>query len=152
MALHVSSPAFSNGTDIPARYTCDGEGLTPPLEWSAAPKESKSIAVICDDPDVPSGSFTHWVTYDIPASARRLSEGAPMGTEGINSFGKPGFGGPCPPMKDHAHHYHFHVYALDVDSLGSGGLSKEDALKAMRGHIVDEGELVGTYRRTTAER
>jgi Raf kinase inhibitor-like YbhB/YbcL family protein len=150
MALRVSSPAFSNGSDIPNKYTCDGDDLAPPLEWSGVPKESKSVAVICDDPDAPSGTFTHWVLYDIPASAQRLAEGAAIGTAGVNSFGKPGFGGPCPPKKDHAHHYHFHVYALDVDSLGKTGMSKEDALEAMSGHIVAEGELVGTYRRTAA--
>jgi Raf kinase inhibitor-like YbhB/YbcL family protein len=150
MAVRVSSPAFSNDGMIPKKYTCDGQNVPPPLEWSDVPKQSKSVAVICDDPDAPSGTFTHWVLYDIPPSAQRLAEGAPIGTEGINSFGKTGFGGPCPPKKDHAHHYHFHVYALDVDSLGQAGLSKEDALKAMSGHIVAEGELVGTYKRTAA--
>jgi Raf kinase inhibitor-like YbhB/YbcL family protein len=147
MAVRVSSPAFSNDASIPKKYTCDGQNVAPPLEWSGVPKQSKSLAVICDDPDAPSGTFTHWVQYDIPASTQKLGEGASVGTAGVNSFGKTGFGGPCPPIKDRAHHYHFHVYALDVESLGSAGLSKNDALEAMSGHILAEGELVGTYKR-----
>ena len=147
MALRVSSSAFSNGADIPSKYTCDGQNVAPPLEWSGVPEESKSVAIICDDPDAPSGTFTHWVQYNIPASTHALPERESTGAAGVNSFGKMGFGGPCPPQKDRAHHYHFHVYALDVDSLGRPGLSKEDALKAMQGHIVAEGELIGTYQR-----
>ena len=150
MALRVSSPAFSNGADIPKKYTCDGQNVAPPLEWSGIPKESKSVAVICEDPDAPSGTFTHWVRYNIPASTQALPERESAGAAGVNSFGKMGFGGPCPPKKDHSHHYHFRVYALDVDSLGRPGLSKEDALKAMQGHVVAEGELVGTYERKGA--
>jgi hypothetical protein len=148
MALRVSSPAFSNGADIPKKYTCDGENIAPPLEWSGIPKESKSVAVICDDPDAPSGTFFHWVQYDIPTSTHALAERESTGAAGVNSFGTMGFGGPCPLKKDQAHHYHFHVYALDVDSLGPAGLSKDHALEAMNGHIIAEGELVGTYKRT----
>ena len=147
MALRVSSPAFSDGGNIPRKYTCDGQNVAPPLEWSGVPTQSKSVAVICEDPDAPSGTFTHWVRYNIPASTQALAERESAGAEGVNSLGKMGFGGPCPPQKDHAHHYHFHVYALDVDSLGRPGLSKEDALNAMQGHVVAEGELVGTYAR-----
>jgi len=147
MPLQVSSPAFSNGSEIPRQYTCDGQNAAPPLEWSGVPQKAKSLAVICEDPDAPSGVFTHWVLYDIPSSSDGLPEDRKKGTSGVNSFGKTGFGGPCPPKKDHAHHYHFHVYALDVESLGPSGLSKEDAVNAMRGHIVAEGELVGTYKR-----
>jgi len=147
MALRISSSAFSNNDTIPTRYTCDGQDVAPPLEWSDIPANARSIAIICDDPDAPSGRFTHWVLYNIPASARGIAEHATIGTPGVNSFGKTGFGGPCPPKKDQAHHYHFRVYALDIESLGSAGLSKEDALKAMRGHVVAEGDLVGTYKR-----
>jgi Raf kinase inhibitor-like YbhB/YbcL family protein len=147
MAMHVSSPAFANKGLIPKKYTCDGENIPPPLAWSGVPGQSKSVAIICVDPDAPSGTFTHWVLYNIPPSAEGLAEGTPIGTEGVNGFGKMGFGGPCPPKKDHAHHYHFHVYALDIDSLGHAGLSKQDALDAMSGHIVAEGELVGMYKR-----
>lgn len=148
MTLRLTSPAFSSDGRIPKKYTCDGLNIPPPLEWSGLPEESKSVAVICDDPDAPSGTFTHWILYDIPASTHRIAEGASIGTEGVNSFGQTGFGGPCPPNKDQPHHYHFHVYALDVPSLGRAGLSKEDALEAMRGHILSEGDLVGTYKRS----
>ena len=147
MGLRVNSPVFSNGSEIPRKYTCDGQNATPPLEWSGVPEQAKSLAIICDDPDAPSGTFTHWVLCDIPSSSDGLLEQPTVGRSGVNSFGKTGFGGPCPPKQDRAHHYHFHLYALDVDSLGPFGLSKEDALKAMRGHIVAEGEVVGTYKR-----
>jgi Raf kinase inhibitor-like YbhB/YbcL family protein len=147
MALRVSSPAFSEGSDIPRQYTCDGQNAAPPLEWSGVPREAKSVAIICDDPDAPSGTFTHWVLYNLPAAVHGIPEHPTIGTSGVNGFGKPGFGGPCPPKKDDAHHYHFHVYALDIESLGPSGLSKEDALKAMRGHILADGDLVGTYKR-----
>jgi hypothetical protein len=150
VALQVSSPAFSDNGSIPKKYTCDGQNVAPPLQWSGIPAQAKSVAVICDDPDAPSGTFTHWVVYDIPASTHALPERASIGKAGVNSFGKVGYGGPCPPKRDHAHHYHFHVYALDVDSVGPAGLSKEDALAAMNGHILAEGDLVGTYRRASA--
>ena len=149
MALRVSSSAFADGADIPMKYTCDGQNVAPPLELSGIPNESKSIAVICEDPDAPSGTFTHWILYDVPASAHTIPERAPIGKAGVNDFGKTGFGGPCPPKKDSAHHYHFHVYALDTASLGPPGLSKRDALQAMHGHILDEGELTGIYKRAT---
>jgi Raf kinase inhibitor-like YbhB/YbcL family protein len=147
MALRVSSPAFSNGAAIPSKYTCDGQNVAPPLEWSGVPERSKSVAVICDDPDAPSGTFTHWVLYNIPASTHSLPEHPSIGISGVNSFGKTGFGGPCPPRNDDVHHYHFRVYALDIDSLGAAGLSKENVLEAMNGHVVAEGELVATYKR-----
>ena len=150
MALRVSSPAFADGAAIPRKYTCDGQNVAPPLELRGMPNESKSIAVICDDPDAPSGTFTHWILYDVPASAHTIAERASIGKSAVNDFGKTGFGGPCPPKKDGAHHYRFHVYALDTASLGRPGLSKQDALKAMEGHILDEGELTGTYKRASA--
>jgi len=149
MALQVSSSAFADGAAIPKKYTCDGQDVPPPLELSGVPKESKSIAVICEDPDAPSGTFTHWVLYDLPASTHAIGERASIAKTGVNDFGKTGFGGPCPPKKDGAHHYRFHVYALDVDSLGRPGLSKREAMDAMDGHILAEGELTGTYKRAS---
>jgi Raf kinase inhibitor-like YbhB/YbcL family protein len=149
MTLQVSSSAFSNGATIPTVYTCDGQDVAPPLEWSGVPKQTRSFAVICEDPDAPSGTFTHWVLYDVPASAHGIGEQASIGKAGVNDFGTQRFGGPCPPKRDSAHHYHFHVYALDLDSLGPAGLSKRDAMKAMRGHVLAEGELVGAYKRAT---
>ena len=150
MALRVSSSVFADGAPIPKKYTCDGQDVPPPLELSGVPTQSKSIAVICEDPDAPSGTFTHWVLYDVPASTDAIGEGASIGKTGMNDFGKPGFGGPCPPKKDGAHHYRFHIYALDVDSLGPPGLSKQEALEAMNGHILEEGELTGIYKRASA--
>jgi Raf kinase inhibitor-like YbhB/YbcL family protein len=150
MAIRVNSSAFANGAAIPRKYTCDGQDVSPPLDLSGVPTESRSVAVICEDPDAPSGTFTHWVLYDVPASTHAISEGASIGRTGMNDFEKTGFGGPCPPRQDRAHHYHFHVYALDVDSLGPAGLSKQEAMDAMKGHILAEGELSGTYQRASA--
>lgn len=150
MPLQLSSPAFSSGSEIPRKYTCDGQDVAPPLEWSGVPEHSKSVALICEDPDAPSGTFTHWVLYDIPASTRELPEHPTLGRPGVNSFGQPGFGGPCPPTRDPAHHYHFHLYALDLESIGPAGLSNEAARHAMEGHVVAECELVGTYQRASA--
>ena len=148
--MHVSSHAFINGGAIPKKYTCDGQNVAPPLAWSDVPQSSRSLAVICDDPDAPAGTFTHWVLYDIPASLRQLSEGASVGTAGVNSFGKLGFSGPCPPRRDPAHHYHFQLYALDVDSIGVKGLPKKEAMEAMAGHILAKAELIGVYKRASA--
>jgi Raf kinase inhibitor-like YbhB/YbcL family protein len=138
-----------DGARIPKKHTCDGDNVAPPLEWSGLPEGSKSVAIICEDPDAPSGTFTHWLLYDVPISRHRLDEGASIGKAGVNDFGNAGFGGPCPPRKDQAHHYHFHIYALDTDSLGPSGLSKDDAKKAMSGHVLAEGELTGTYKRAS---
>ena len=149
MTLRISSAAFMDGARIPKKHTCDGDNVAPPLEWSGLPEGSKSVAIICEDPDAPSGTFTHWLLYDVPISKHRLDEGASIGKAGVNDFGKAGFGGPCPPRKDQAHHYHFHIYALDTDSLGPSGLSKDDAKKAMSGHVLAEGELTGTYKRAS---
>jgi Raf kinase inhibitor-like YbhB/YbcL family protein len=149
MTLRISSAAFMDGARIPKKHTCDGDNVAPPLEWSGLSEGSKSVAIICEDPDAPSGTFTHWLLYDVPISRHRLDEGASIGKAGVNDFGNAGFGGPCPPRKDQAHHYHFHIYALDTDSLGPSGLSKDDAKKAMSGHVLAEGELTGTYKRAS---
>src|SRR5215469_8273836 len=93
MRLGVSSSAFSHASEVPRKYTCDGQNTAPPLQWSGIPTQSKSVAVICDDPDAPSGTFTYWVLYNVPASTRALKEGASIGTAGVNSFGTSGFGG-----------------------------------------------------------
>jgi Raf kinase inhibitor-like YbhB/YbcL family protein len=147
MALQVRSKAFADGAVIPERYTCDGENVSPPLEWTATPRGAQSIAVICDDPDAPAGLFTHWILYDVPANVRSLAEGSSDGgKEGVNDFGEIGYGGPCPPPNG-PHRYFFHVYALAVDSIGRPGLSRQEVLRGMRGHIVAEGQLMGRYRR-----
>ena len=148
MTLQVSSSAFAQGQSIPRKYTCDGRNLSPPLQWTTMPANTKSIAIICDDPDAPSGTFTHWVLYDLPAKVTQLDEGSSGGgKEGVNGFRKRGYGGPCPPPGS-PHRYYFHVYALDTETLGQAGMSKEKALSIMRGHILAEGQLIGTYQRT----
>jgi len=146
MALQVKSSAFSNGQPIPAKYTCDGGSASPPLEWTDAPSATKSFALICDDPDASADGFTHWVLYDIAATATGLAESAPTGTGGASSMKKPGYVGPCPPPGG-PHRYFFRVYALDVASLGPAGLTKSAVLAAMTGHRVAEGQLMGTYQR-----
>lgn len=147
MTLHVSSSAFSEGKSIPEKYTCDGQNVSPPLTWNGAPANTSSFAVIADDPDAPSGTFTHWVLYNLPADVTELKEASSGGgQEGANDFRRKGYGGPCPPPGG-AHRYFFRVYALDRGSLGSAGLSKQDVTAAMKGHILAEGQLMGTYRR-----
>jgi Raf kinase inhibitor-like YbhB/YbcL family protein len=147
MTLHVNSSAFSEGKPIPEKYTCDGQNVSPPLTWTGAPANTSSFAIIVDDPDAPSGTFTHWVLYDLPAGVTELKEAASgSGKEGVNDFGKKGYGGPCPPPGG-PHRYFFRVYALDRASLGRAGLSKQEVLAAMKSHILAEGQLIGTYKR-----
>lgn len=147
MAVNVRSTAFSEDDVIPRKYTCDGENISPPLEWSGVPPEAKSIAVICDDPDAPSGLFTHWILYDLAPTVHRLPEGSSGGgKEGMNDFHELGYGGPCPPPNG-AHRYYFHIYALDVASLGRAGLARRYVAIAMTGHVLAHGQLMGRYRR-----
>lgn len=147
MSLVVSSSAFSEGQFIPEKYTCDGQNVSPPIKWSGAPEKTKSIGIICEDPDAPSGIFTHWVLYDLPGTTKELAEGSSGGAkEGMNGFGKKGYGGPCPPAGG-AHRYFFRVYALDTESPGNAGSSKEEVIAAMQGHILAEGQLMGRYKR-----
>jgi hypothetical protein len=147
MTLEVTSPAFEPGGRIPKKYTCDGENVSPPLKWSGVPTETKSLALIVDDPDAPIGTFVHWVLYDLPPDLDSLPEGVRgMGTEGINDFRKTGYGGPCPP-RGSEHRYFFKVYALDTTTGLKAGVSKRDLENAMRGHILAQGQLIGIYGR-----
>jgi hypothetical protein len=146
--ISLASDAFENGRPIPQQYTCDGADQTPTLHWSEAPPGTKSFALVVDDPDAPSGIFRHWGVYDIPASARSLGGGQRVGTEVTNGFGKPGYGGPCPPKGHGAHHYHFKLFALNVDRLNLGPSSKvADVENEASRHAIAQGELVGTYER-----
>jgi Raf kinase inhibitor-like YbhB/YbcL family protein len=148
MDFRLSSSAFSEGETIPRKHTCDGQNISPPLEWTGQPASTQSLAIICDDPDAPSGTFTHWVLYDLANSTQGLEEGSSGGgKEGQNSFKRSGFGGPCPPPNGGTHRYFFYLYALDISSLGPAGLSKQDVTTAMQGHILGEAELMGTYER-----
>ncbi|MEM4724204.1 MAG: YbhB/YbcL family Raf kinase inhibitor-like protein [Candidatus Hadarchaeum sp.] len=152
MAFTVKSSAFGHGEFIPRKYTCDGSDISPPLEWGNAPDGTRSFALIVDDPDAPGGTWVHWVLYNIPSNARSLAENTPPdprvadgSMNGRNSWGKLGYGGPCPPRG--THRYFFKLYALDtVLNLGSGE-GKEQLLEAMKGHILGQAELMGKYRR-----
>jgi hypothetical protein len=146
-ALTVTSTAFAAGGAIPRDYTCEGKEVAPPLAWSGAPDRTQSFAIVADDPDAPSGTWVHWVVAGIPASVTSLPEGGalPAGAvDGTNSFGKLGWGGPCPPSG--THHYHFKIYALDA-GLGGRGMTKAQLLAAMKDHVLARGELVGTYQK-----
>lgn len=150
MAVEISSPAFEPGSAVPKKFTGEGQDVSPPLTWRGLPEGTKEIALICDDPDAPTPEpWVHWVIYRIPADVIGFREGSTQGgvLEGINDFGTPGYGGPFPPKGHGVHHYHFKIYALDTELDVDAGLTKAQLLKAMEGHILDEGELVGTYER-----
>ncbi len=152
MAFQLSSSAFSKGSDIPVKYTCDGSDVSPALSWSEPPQGTKSFALIADDPDAPSGTFTHWVLYDVVASTTQLPEGVPkeeqakLGRQGRNGFGRAGYGGPCPPP-GRPHRYFFKLYALDTELNLRPGASRGDVERAMKGHIVAQTEYMGRYQR-----
>lgn len=146
--LTVKSTAFEQGQLIPKKYTCDGEDVNPPLTIEGIPKEAKTLALIMDDPDAPGGTFDHWVIWNISAQTSSIAEHSAPGKEGKNGFGKVGYNGPCPPPG--THRYFFKMYALDAElKLGSilGTPKKKDLEKAMQGHILAKGELMGTYHR-----
>jgi hypothetical protein len=152
MAISVSSSAFQEGGMIPAKYTCDGEDASPPLKWTGVPEGTKSLALISDDPDAPMGTWVHWVMWNVPPSAGELSENVspkpelPDGSrQGISDFRRPGYGGPCPPSG--VHRYYFKIYALDTMLDLPSSTRKADLLKAMKGHILAEGQLMGKYSR-----
>ena len=145
--MKISSPAFQNGEPIPRKHTCDGQDLSPALSLQGVPS-AESLALIMDDPDAPGGDFVHWVILGIPATTTSFPEGsAPAGAqEGKNDFGRTGYGGPCPP-KGKPHRYYFKLYALDTKPQLKGAVTKQQLLEAMRGHIVEESQLMGTYQR-----
>ena len=152
MEIKVTSPAFKDGGLIPAKYTCDGSDISPPLKWEAVPQGTKSIAVISDDPDAPVGTWVHWVIFALPADTRELTENIPPdktlpngAKQGTSDFGRIGYGGPCPPSG--THRYFFKVYALDTGIDLEAGTRKRDLLRAMEGHILAEGQLMGKYKR-----
>jgi Raf kinase inhibitor-like YbhB/YbcL family protein len=143
--LKVKSPAFEHGKLIPKKYSCDGQDINPPLTIEGIPKEAKTLVLALDDPDAPSGTFDHWIVWDIPASTTKIAENSVPGKEGFNSARQTGYMGPCPPSG--THRYFFKVYALDIElNLGLGS-KKKDAEKAMQGHVLAKGELMGTYTR-----
>ncbi|MGE5222752.1 MAG: YbhB/YbcL family Raf kinase inhibitor-like protein [Omnitrophica WOR_2 bacterium] len=152
MTMKVTSPAFAEGQNIPKKFTCDGDNLSPALTWSGVPDGAQSLVLIADDPDAPAGTWVHWVLYNIPSDQTGLPEGtgnqadSSLGVEGITSYKKSGYGGPCPP-KGASHRYYFKVYALDTTLSLKAGSTKSDVEKAMQGHILAQGQLMGKYGR-----
>ncbi len=150
-SIKVTSGAFAEGEMIPAQFTCGGANVSPPLAWAGVPPEAKSLALVVEDPDAPGGTFVHWVVYNLPATAKELPQGVPArgdiaggGRQGMNDFGKHGYGGPCPPPGA-AHRYYFKLYALNADFKLPDDTTKPLLLKAIYGHIVDQGQLTGKY-------
>ncbi len=153
VGMILFSTAFENGGFIPERYTCKGENISPPLSWTGIPPEAKSLVLICDDPDAPGGVFNHWLLYNIPPTTTSLPEGIPPlltlpdgSLQGFNSFGRIGYGGPCPPPGP-AHRYFFRLYALDKTLELPPKARKPEVLKAMEGHILAVAELMGRFSR-----
>jgi len=144
--MQLKSQAFQNGKLIPGKYTCDGKNVSPPLVIMDAPKETKSLALIMSDPDAPHGTFLHWLLWNIPPKVTELKEGESPGVKGKNDFGKPGYGGPCPPSG--IHRYVFRVYALDIMLNHPESSTKQQVEAAMKGHILQSAELIGRYSRT----
>ncbi len=150
--MTLTSPAFINGGEIPAKYGCRGEDISIPLAFRNVPEGTKSLALIMEDPDAPGGLFVHWVIYDMPADLGGLPEGVPPVSEldlgirqGVNDFGKIGYGGPCPP--DRPHRYFLRLFALDIEPAAEAGLSRAQLLRRMEGHVLAEADLMGIYAR-----
>ena len=152
MGLKIISTAFEHGGKIPLKYTCDGADVSPPLAFRNIPNGTKSIALICDDPDAPMGTWVHWVLFNLPPDVSSLPENLPPqellengAKQGKNDFGNLGYGGPCPPGGEHR--YYFKVYALDREIDLPAGASKSDLTEAIGGHFLSEGRLMGKYKR-----
>lgn len=145
-SMELSSSAFKNEGYIPQKYTCNGDDVSPPIEWSGAPSKTKSFALIMDDPDAPMGTVDHWVVFNIPSTTNSFEEGIaayPEGTELGSNFSKKNYGGPCPPDKEHR--YFFKLYALDALLSLKAGASKASVLEAIKGHVLEEAQLMGKY-------
>ncbi len=156
MAFNLTSSAFSEGAPIPAQYTCEGADVSPPLAWSGAPANTKSFALIADDPDAPRGTWVHWVLYNLPASVGALPEGVSNvntlqglggARQGMNGSNHTGYSGPCPPPGK-PHRYFFKLYALDQPVALAANATKADLERAMTGHIVAQTQTMGTYQRS----
>jgi len=149
--MKLVSSAFDDGAAVPRRFTCDGENLSPPLQWSGAPRNTQSFVLLCDDPDAPAGTWHHWAAYDIPATATQLAEDAARTMkpkQAVNDFRKSGYGGPCPPHGHGPHHYHFRLLALSTDHLQvPASASCRDVEREARKHMIAEAILVGWYER-----
>ena len=153
-AMKITSSVFKEGGTIPEKYTCLGEDVSPPLSWSEPPKGAKSLVLICDDPDAPVGTWVHWVLYGLQPNVTKLNEGIPPDGEvlngarqGRNDFGNLGYGGPCPPPGA-PHRYYFKSYAIDMKPDIPVGATKAEVLKAIEGHVLEEGRLMGRFGRS----
>lgn len=142
--MKLSSPDFEHNAVIPAKFTCQGKDINPVLIIDDLPAGARSLALIVDDPDAPMGTWVHWVVYNIPLISR-IKENSIPGTQGSNDFGRKDYGGPCPPSG--THRYFFKIYALDTELNLPEGISKKDLEKAMQGHILDQAELIGLYKK-----
>jgi Raf kinase inhibitor-like YbhB/YbcL family protein len=145
----LGSPEFKSGEALPKSASCEGEGKSPALEWKTSAVDAKSFALIVDDPDAPKGTFTHWMLFDIPAGTRSLPHAATgPGISGRNDFDKAGYGPACPPKGHGVHHYHFRLFALDVETLGvAAGATRAQVDGALKAHVIGSVELIGTYER-----
>lgn len=149
----LSSLGFRNDQPMPVKHSCEGADVSPALKWEGAPAGTKNFALICDDPDAPGGSWVHWVIYGIPAGTTELPENVAKSEavagmkQGVNDFGNVGYGGPCPPRGHGVHHYHFRLFALDNELNLAARVTRKQLESAMKGHILAQTELVGTYRR-----
>jgi len=143
--MELTSPEFKNNGKMPARYTCDGEDINPPLTIDDVPIEAQSLVLIVDDPNATEGVWDHWVVFNIPPETEEIPERADIGTAGENSWGKEAYGGPCPPSGEHR--YKFKLYALDIKLDLQEGSTKEEVEEAMEGHILEETELIGKYQK-----
>jgi len=154
MSFALNSTAFPNGGEIPRKYTCSGENVSPALNWTEAPPQARSLALIADDPDAPAGTWTHWILWNIPAQATSLPEGVPTNQEslsngarqGKNDFGRIGYGGPCPPP-GRPHRYYFRLYALDAALDLKSGAARSELESAMKPHVVAHAEWMGMFKR-----
>ena len=153
MSIQVTSSAFQNNQPIPKKYTGEGPDVSPPLNWTGLPAGARELALICDDPDAPAGTWTHWVIWNLPASTHSLSQDVPRqeqlsdgARQGRNSFGKVGYNGPCPPAGQ-THRYFFRVYALDSKLDVAPGADRSQVETAMQGHVLAHGEYMGTFHK-----
>ena len=151
MAFTLKAKGFDDGESIPKRHTCDGEDASPALEWSEEPRPTESFALIVDDPDAPAGTWTHWLLWDVPAHVHSLPEGfrpGATGTSGQNDFGRPGYGGPCPPKGHGVHRYYFTLYAVDRPVLGlPPGSGRQDLERALKGRVIAQAQYMARYTR-----
>jgi Raf kinase inhibitor-like YbhB/YbcL family protein len=153
MAMTITSSVFRAGEVIPTKYSCEGANISPPVQWDGVPAAARSLALICDDPDAPMGTWVHWVLYNLPTNVSNLPEHVPASEmlssgpkQGMNDFKRIGYGGPCPPPGK-THRYYFKLYALDVELALKPRATKQELLRAMEGHILAEAQLMGTYQR-----